>query len=45
MIKSFADTETEKVFRREFSKKLPGDNDNYRPSAKVTVNPREGVNF
>ena len=25
MIKSFADTETEKVFRREFSKKLPGD--------------------
>ena len=23
--KSFADTETEKVFRREFSKKLPGD--------------------
>jgi len=25
MIKSFADAETEKVFRREFSKKLPGD--------------------
>ena len=25
MIKSFADAETEKVFRREFSRKLPGD--------------------
>ena len=25
MIKSFADTETEKVFRRQFSRKLPGD--------------------
>jgi len=25
MIKSFADTETEKVFRREFSRRLPGD--------------------
>ena len=25
MIKSFADAETERVFRREFSKKLPGD--------------------
>ncbi|MDZ4063604.1 MAG: type II toxin-antitoxin system RelE/ParE family toxin [Coriobacteriia bacterium] len=24
MIKSFADTETEKVFRRQFSRKLPG---------------------
>ena len=24
MIKSFADTETEKVFRREFSRRLPG---------------------
>ncbi len=25
MIKSFADAEAEKVFRREFSRKLPGD--------------------
>ena len=25
MIKSFADAETEKVFRRQFSRKLPGD--------------------
>ncbi len=25
MIKSFADTETEKVFHRQFSRKLPGD--------------------
>ncbi|MCL4554121.1 MAG: type II toxin-antitoxin system RelE/ParE family toxin [Actinobacteria bacterium] len=25
MIKSFADSETEKVFKRQFSKKLPGD--------------------
>jgi len=25
MIKSFADSETEKVFNRQFSKKLPGD--------------------
>jgi proteic killer suppression protein len=25
MIKSFADSETEKVFNREFSRKLPGD--------------------
>lgn len=25
MIKSFADSETEKVFRRQFSRKLPGD--------------------
>jgi proteic killer suppression protein len=25
MIKSFADTETQKVFNREFSRKLPGD--------------------
>jgi len=25
MIKSFADSETEKVFRRQFSAKLPGD--------------------
>ena len=44
MIKSFADTETDKVFHREFSRKLPGDIQSVALRKLRMLNNAHGVN-
>lgn len=44
MIKSFADTETEKVFHRQFSRKLPGDIQSVALRKLRMLNNAHGVN-
>jgi len=44
MIKSFADTETDKVFHREFSRKLPGDIQSVALRKLHMLNNAHGVN-
>jgi len=44
MIKSFADTESEKVFHREFSRKLPGDIQSVALRKLRMLNNAHGVN-
>ncbi|MFA5844087.1 MAG: type II toxin-antitoxin system RelE/ParE family toxin [Coriobacteriia bacterium] len=44
MIKSFADTEAERIFRREFSRKLPGDIQSIALRKLRMLNNAHGIN-